>query len=255
MESESSPQRFVRNAGFSLRLEARSSVGFLSAKFRVTGAEEAVVRASIAREGLVVSRDRRLDAASTQRFHSLIASALGSYGKDPSWQATGLDGVEYRGSFRSFAFSLPEFRFWSPAQSTPAHWLASAVAEAVHSSDTDERFDKLLRQLRSDLGLRIPLRWDPADPPTLHILDPYLAGVPLQFALAAVEGREIFLDVRAPALLHLLFRPKSLAGLRALLRRTPPLRWIVGEEWQALRLESFGVAAERIAIKTAGRLR
>ena len=132
---------------FRFHLEASCFLAFLSAELTAIGAEQCTVSASIAWDGDESSRSVMLDPLVGQRFRALIVAALQTYGKDASWQQAGLDGTEYRGSLHSPAFSVPEFRFWSPARDTPPHRLAAAAFGALRLPNAGEPFDELLEEV------------------------------------------------------------------------------------------------------------
>lgn len=235
---------------FQLSLEIGSFVAFLSAELGITGGEEPSVSLSIADCDSVYNGT--MDAASADRLHQLIVSALRTYGRDESWHRCGLDGTTYRGSFRSAALSVEEFEFWSPDPGTPPHWLVSAAIESVplHHDDRPE-FELALELLRQALGMGVPLRWTWGDPPCLRILGSVPALSHWRSALSLVpETGDFVIDLSN---LHSIpsVPQDYVSDLKGLVSRRPPIKWLLGHgnhlDWL---LEVLAIPRECIVKRT-----
>ena len=220
-----------QKTNYHFSLQATCFVAFMSAELAITCGEKSAVSLSISWDGSDFGYQGTLDAALALRFHDRIVSALRTYGKDASWDGGGLDGTDYRGSFRSPTLSVAEFRFWSPEPGTPPHSLACAALEAVPLDHCDGSFEYGLEKLREDLNIGVPLRWLWGNPPRLRMVGrlPFRESPQIESAFAQVPATgDLIVDVRLCD-----FIPNELiAKLKLLAQRTPPATWLIRADWQ-----------------------
>jgi hypothetical protein len=207
---------------FQLRFNIEQLIQFFTASLKIDGNTIAEGSIRLLRGNMLIYEGilKRDDA---KRLCLVTVAALRSYGKDPAWNRTGLDGFVINGSFESPYCTQQKFACWSPAPGTLPHTLISTAVECLPINHDDPRVEFDVERVRQLFGKGSPVRLTTCIPPTLRIMGIVRSPEQIAAVLSQLpETSDLIVDIEN-ARVHEVVR----AALLPLTQRAHPVQWII----------------------------